>query len=74
MILTQFNTPIRVFRADFVGEYLSRAHHKVLVAQCTLAQFSCPGAHVRNGVVERKHRHLLEIACPLMLASSVLPP
>ncbi|KAK1647817.1 hypothetical protein QYE76_065622 [Lolium multiflorum] len=39
----------------------------------TLAQFSCPGAHAQNGVAERKHRHLLETACAMMIAAS-LPP
>ncbi|KAK1686630.1 hypothetical protein QYE76_047478 [Lolium multiflorum] len=39
----------------------------------TLAQFSCPGAHAQNGVAERKHRHLLEMARAMMIAAS-LPP
>ncbi|KAK1644698.1 hypothetical protein QYE76_062503 [Lolium multiflorum] len=39
----------------------------------TLAQFSCLGAHAQNGVVERKHRHLLETARAMMIAAS-LPP
>jgi hypothetical protein len=73
MIHTHFNIFIRIFRANSVGEYLSDALYQVLAKQGTLAQFSCPGAHAQNGVAERKHRHLLETACALMIVSSVPP-
>jgi hypothetical protein len=45
----------------------------ILAEQGTLAQFSCPGALAQNGVVERKHRHMLETARALMIVAS-LPP
>ena len=73
MVHTQFSTPIRVFRADSAGEYISKMLRGFLAEQGTLAQFSCPGAHAQNGVAERKHRHLLEIARAMMISAS-LPP
>jgi hypothetical protein len=73
IIHTHFDTTIRVFRAVFVGGYLSDALHQVLAEQGTLAQFSCPGAHGQNGIVEHKHHHLLETARALMIASSIPP-
>jgi transposase InsO family protein len=73
MICTQYSSSIRVFRADFAGEYISQHLRGVLAEQGTLAQFSCPGAHAQNGVAERKHHHFLETTRAMMIASS-LPP
>ena len=72
MVHTQFSSPIRVFRADSAGEYISKMLRGVLAEHGTLAQFSCPGAHAQNGVAERKHHHFLK-AHLLMDTTSLLP-
>lgn len=57
MIHTHFSAPIKIFRSDSSGEYLSNSFRQFLTSKGTLAQLSCTGAHAQNGVAERKHRH-----------------
>jgi hypothetical protein len=71
MIHTQFSTHIKTFRSDSGGEYLSDNFRQFLTLEGTLAQLSCPSAHARNGVAERKHCHIIEIARTLLISSFV---
>jgi hypothetical protein len=71
MIHTQFSSPIKFFRSDSGGEYLSNKFCQFLTSEGTLAQLSCPGAHAQNGIAKRKHHHILESARTLLIASFV---
>jgi hypothetical protein len=71
MIHTQFSATIKKFRSDSGGEFLSDNFRQILTSEGTLGQFYCPGAHAQNGVVERKHRHIIESARTLLISSFV---
>ncbi|CAN0896019.1 Retrovirus-related Pol polyprotein from transposon TNT 1-94 [Linum grandiflorum] len=71
MIKTQFNTTIKTFRSDPGGEYTSQALYEFYKSQGILYQHSCPGVSEQNGLVERKHRHILDLARAILLQSSV---
>lgn len=67
MVSTQFNRTVKKFRTDNGGEFFSKQLNDFLKSKGTIHQSSCPYTPQQNGVVERKHRHLLHIGRALIL-------
>jgi hypothetical protein len=68
-VQTQFNLPIKTFRSDNGSEFLSLQsffHHKG-----TSFQHSCPYTPQQNGIVERKHCHLLNVGRALCFQAHI---
>jgi len=53
------------------GEYTSNKFYQLLALDGTIHQTSCTNTPEQNGVVERKHRYIIEIARSLFLSTSV---
>ncbi|XP_070049765.1 uncharacterized protein [Nicotiana tomentosiformis] len=70
--LWQFNVKIRMIRSDNALE-LGKGTQEVafLASEGILHQLSCVATPQQNRIVERKHRHLLEIARGLMFQSKL---
>ncbi|CAN0839811.1 Retrovirus-related Pol polyprotein from transposon RE1 [Linum grandiflorum] len=73
MVQTQFNKTIKIIRSDPGGEFTSNHLHGFYRSQGILSQQSCPGVSQQNGLVERKHRHVLELTRAILLHSHVPP-
>ncbi|CAM8962825.1 unnamed protein product [Rhodiola kirilowii] len=72
MIQTQFKCSIKIVRSDNGAEFLSHKVTSFMKAQGCIQQTSCAYSPQQNNIVERKHRHLLEVARTLMFQSRVL--
>ncbi|KAI9185245.1 hypothetical protein LWI28_005591 [Acer negundo] len=59
-VLTQFESHIKVFRSDNGGEFISL--RSFFHDNGVIFQHSCVYTPQQNGVVERKHRHILQVA------------
>ncbi|KAJ0675133.1 putative RNA-directed DNA polymerase [Helianthus annuus] len=71
LILTQFKKRIKVFRSDNGTEFVNNNINMFCKNNGILHQTTCSYTPQQNGVVERKHRHLLNTARALMFQSGV---
>ncbi|KAM2397176.1 hypothetical protein ACFXTH_034006 [Malus domestica] len=62
---------IKAIRSDLGGEFVSSSFQAFLQLHGISHQLSCPHTPEQNGCVERKHRHLVETARTLLVASHV---
>ncbi|KAL0400307.1 UNVERIFIED_CONTAM: Retrovirus-related Pol polyprotein from transposon RE1 [Sesamum radiatum] len=70
-IPTQFDAKVRTLRTDNGSEFLSTSCQTLIQNHGIEHQRSCIYTPQQNGIVERKHRHLLQIARALMFESGL---
>jgi hypothetical protein len=68
LVKTQHSAVIKCFRCDLGGEYTSNNFCQLFALDGTIHQTSCIDTQ-KNGVAERKHRHIIK---PLVLSCCLL--
>ncbi|CAM8988557.1 unnamed protein product [Rhodiola kirilowii] len=71
MVNTQFKKSVKMFRSDNGTEFVNNKLMSFFKSKGCLQQSSCPYTPQQNGLVERKHRHILEIARALMFEAGL---
>lgn len=69
LVENQLEKKIKVFQSDGGGEFTSNAFKLLLEQKGIHYQFSCPYTPQQNGVVEQKHRHVVETVLSLLFQS-----
>nr|GEU77426.1 ribonuclease H-like domain-containing protein [Tanacetum cinerariifolium] len=69
LILNQFKFSIKIVKSDNGTEFVNNKMHNLLNSLGIVHQTSCAYTLQQNGVVERKHIHLLNVARSLLFQS-----
>jgi len=70
-VKTQHFAVIKCFRCVLSREYTSNKFYELLALDGTIHQTSCINTLEQNGVVERKHRHIVETAHFFLLSAFI---
>ena len=68
---TQFDSKVKIIRTDNAKELTEGAILQVYINKGIIQQKSCTYTPQKNGVVERKHRHILDIARALSFQANL---
>ncbi|MFS7910246.1 putative RNA-directed DNA polymerase [Helianthus anomalus] len=71
LVETQFEVKINVLRTDNGTEFINSQMSNFVKTHGIIHQTSCSYTPQQNGIVERKHRHLLNIARALLFQSGI---
>lgn len=71
MFQTQFSVNIKNFRSDNGTEFVNHKLQSFFDSKGVLHQTSCSYTPQQNGVAERKHRHLLNVARSLLFQGGI---
>ncbi|GJW86918.1 putative RNA-directed DNA polymerase [Tanacetum coccineum] len=71
LIENQFKRKIKVFRSDNGTEFVNQSVTKLCSDKGIIHQTSCVYTPQQNGIAERKHRHLLNVARSLMFQGGI---
>ncbi|KAI3781572.1 hypothetical protein L2E82_11589 [Cichorium intybus] len=71
MLKLQFSKSVKVFRSDNGTEFVNSKMKSFFEKEGILHQTTCVYTPQQNGVVERKHRHLMNVARSLLFQSAL---
>lgn len=69
LVERQFNTTIKAIQMDWGREF--RALTKIFQSKCINHSIICPHTHEQNGMVERRHRHIVDTGLSILAHGSV---
>ena len=72
LIRSQFKKTVKIFRSDNGTEFVNDKFNEFCITNGIIHQTSCAYTPQQNGIVERKHRHLLNVARSLLFQGEFL--